>query len=60
MSSVILTPEEFCREFVDKVPTPNVHKAIKFAEEGLVTWEQVASLFTKSLKSAMIVVQVSE
>lgn len=42
------TPEEFCRKFAQEFPTPNVLRAIEYAESGLLTWDQIATLFIQA------------
>lgn len=41
-------------EFAATYPTPNVRRAVQYAESGRLTWEQVADLFKRSLGMAIL------
>ena len=43
-----------CLEFAASYPTPAVREAIRYAEAGAITWEQVAGLFKRSLTAAIV------
>ncbi len=45
--------ENSVREFAREFPTPNVKRAIALCEEGTLTWNQVETLFTESLKEGL-------
>lgn len=48
-TSRIHTAEYQCREFAAQYPTPNVLRALAYAESGRLTWDQIAQLFRDSL-----------
>lgn len=39
--------------FAQQFPTANVRRAVALCEAGTLTWEQVHTLFTRSLGSAL-------
>ena len=41
-------------EFAATYPTPNVREAVRYAESGVITWEQVYNLFRRSLGAALV------
>lgn len=51
--NAILTPEQFCREFAKKYPTPNVLQGVHLAEQGVLPWRQVADVFAQALNKAV-------
>lgn len=41
-------------EFAATYPTPNVRAAVRYAEAGAITWQQVYDLFHRALGSALV------
>lgn len=51
-----LTTDELeaeCRAFAAEFDLPNVHRAIRAAEDNIISWLAVYRLFTASLQEAM-------
>lgn len=51
------TAEQDVREFAAQFPTANVQRAVRLCEAGVVTWEQVAEVFRKSLAAGLAAVR---
>ena len=47
------TAQAEAREFAAQYPTANVRAAVRYAEDGILTWTQVRDLFARSLGSAL-------
>lgn len=56
-TTTTLSPEEFCKDFAAKFPTPKVQEAIQYGDAGIIEWPLLARLFADSLNKAIEVVQ---
>ncbi len=45
--------ETDCRLFAAQYPTHNVRQAIRSAESGLITWENLYRVFQRAMATAM-------
>lgn len=52
-ATTIAEAEKVCREFAAQFPTPNVDRAVGYAEAGRVSWFQVYRLFQTVLNDAV-------
>lgn len=53
MAAVVSSAESAVREFAAQFATPNVLNAVALCESGVLSWEAVEALFTRSLGAAL-------
>ena len=53
-TSLATTTEADVRMFAATYPTPNTLRALALCESGRLAWDDVAALFARSLRDAMV------